>query len=292
MLVSMTGYGAAEGMCGGAFARVELKSVNSRYFDFSPRIPATLFPLEIDIKNIVREKVKRGKISLFIWISEDNGTSTSLVLNENELLSQLSAIKKFTKNNKISGTLTASDILTLPNAFIPKKRKLSMVRIKHDLFPVVKKALESFYSMKRAEGRNIEKDFNIRIKKIKDAVCVIEKKACSAPKELKKKIEARISTLDERIRKNPQRLAEEVAYYADKCDITEEIVRLMSHCDAFKKTMAAKGEAGKKLEFIVQEMHREINTIGSKTQDVSISNIVIDSKLELEKIREQIQNIE
>lgn len=292
MLASMTGYGVAEGKMLDAQVRVEIRSLNSRYFDFSTRIPGFLIPLETEIKSVVHQTVKRGKVSVFINVNGKNSFPSSFSVDQEKVSFFIKELRKMGKKEGVDGDLQLSDFLRFPDIFVSKQQNYNLPSLKRVLLPVVRKAVQNLAAMKKKEGENILKDICMRVKKIETVTGQIAKKAQKEPRRLKTRLDERLKKNNVNLSLNPERLEQEVAYLLDKTDITEEITRLKSHCDIFNATLRGKGEAGKRLEFISQEMNREANTIGSKTQNVTIAQGVIAIKLEIEKIREQIQNIE
>ena len=291
MICSMTGYGVSEGISKSDSIRVEIRSVNSRYFDFSVRLPSVLIPFENDIKKLVNAQIKRGKVSLFISINKSADVN-DVVLNEEKAIFFITQLRKYAKKNKLSGDIELRDILSFPDIFAEKKKEINPVTVKKNVMPFVEAAVVSMVKMRKKEGANILKDFKSRISKIGKIVKSIELLSDEEPLRFKKRIEDHIKKIDKKIQLNSERLEQEIAYLADKADITEEIVRLRSHCEVFSDTVIKDGEAGKRLEFIAQEMNREANTIASKSQNARISEHAITIKLEIEKIREQVQNIE
>lgn len=291
MIKSMTGFGVAEGMMNDSAVRVEVKSVNSRYFDFNCRMPSKLSFLEVDIKKLVNKTVSRGKVMLNISI--DSGRSVSSVeLNEEKVLFYLKKLRAFSKKHKIEDDLKISDFLRFPDVFVEKEKPKSSAALKKDVFPFIEKAVAGLCVMREKEGLNIEKDFRKRLKVIQSKVKMIERAAKKEPTRFKKRLEDHLKNIDKKLQYNPERLEQEVAYLADKADITEEIVRIDSHCSAFIGIIEKGGEAGKKLDFLAQELNREANTIASKSQNAAITQNAVAIKLEIEKIREQVQNIE
>ena len=288
----MTGYGMAEGILFGNSVRAEIRSLNSRYFDFSSRAPALLAPFESDFKKLVQTKIKRGKISLSISLNNNSNLSSAIHLDEKKIAFYIQSLKRVGKKFGIKGHLQLNDLLSFPDIFVPEQKKYSKGVLKQRVISIVRGAVHNLITMKMKEGSNIEKDLCGRIKKIEKAVLIVERSVLTASSNLNKKLKQRIKALDSEIKVSPERLEAEIAFQADKCDVTEEIVRLKSHVNIFCSVLDLRGEAGKRLEFIAQEINREANTIASKSQNASISQHVIGIKLEVEKIREQVQNIE
>jgi uncharacterized protein (TIGR00255 family) len=292
MLTSMTGYGVAEGNMLDTQVRVEIRSLNSRYFDFSSRIPSFLIPIENEIKNLIQATIKRGKVSLFISVNGNNSFPSSFSLDHEKIAFYIAELKKVAKKEKLQGDIALADCLKFPDIFVTTQKQFTAQTASKYLFPVVKEAVKNICMMREKEGAHIVKDIQMRLKKIESITAKIEKSAHKEPARIKERLEERLQKNNINLSLNPERLEQEIAYIIDKADITEEITRLRSHCAMFRSAFDETGEIGKRLEFICQEMNRETNTIGSKTQSVEISQSVISIKLEIEKIREQIQNIE
>lgn len=292
MLKSMTGYGVAEGTLSGMLVRVEIRSLNSRYFDFSARLPSFLSPLESEIKTAVKKAIKRGKVTLSITTNGQSSFPASFSIDQKKVAFYIRELKKVGKKEGLQGTLELKDLLSFPEIFVAQQRSFSLPSVRRQVVPIVWNALENINTMRQKEGANIVKDIKTRHKKIISLTRAIEKKARKEPPRVRTLLEERLNKHTRKITLDPSRLEQEVAYLVDKSDVTEEITRLISHCDLFAGIIAGSGEAGKRLEFITQELNREANTIGSKTQSAAISQDVIAIKLEVEKIREQIQNIE
>jgi len=292
MLISMTGYGAGNTSDEKINVETEIKSLNSRFFELSLKLPKSLQSKEYELREIIRNKIKRGKISLFIQISV-NGQSNgaNLALNTEKIKEITKSIKQIKKISGIKGSITLDNILNLKEFIISEESNF----IEQE-FTLAKDALEIAISelnkMKMEEGKAIYDDLYNRINLISEKVAVIEKYAENSVKIYFDSIKEKAKNLLETIGNYNDRLFAELALLSEKYDITEELVRLKSHINLFKETLEDDKEAGKKLNFICQEMNREINTLNNKSLTVDISHNGIYIKEELEKIREQIQNLE
>ncbi len=291
MITSMTGYGKAVVQEKDLLIESEIKSLNNRYLDISIRIPRSLSPKELEIRERIKSRVKRGKIYLAISVSKAGVEDKFPQLDPNGVKFAMSVLKEIKKTSKLQNKITLKDVLGFQNFFFEENG--------HDFadyFSLVERAIDvaidDLEKMRRAEGQELEKDLVGRIKRIEAALRKIEELKKDSIKEYFEKIKDKARMLTHDILDNPDRLNTELALLAERYDITEECVRLRSHIKMFLDTMNKSEDAGRKLNFIIQEMNREANTINSKTISAEISHQGISIKEELEKIREQIQNIE
>lgn len=293
MIKSMTGFGRSEYCDGKRNIMVEIKSVNHRYNDISIRMPKKYSFTEEKIKTAVKNIVKRGKVDISIIIENLGENDLSVELNTElarQYYSNLHILKnEFNLNQEISISLLSSmpDVLKLRPHINDESEILKSI-----LLPV-EEAVRNLDDMRSIEGQKLADDINLRSDMIKNAVKDIENRAPNVVVEYKEKLQERITELlDDQNALDGERLALETAVFADKCSIAEELVRLDSHLEQLKRNLQNNEPSGRKLDFLVQEMNREINTIGSKANDFKITTLVVDIKSEIEKIREQIQNIE
>jgi len=289
MILSMTGFGKSEKTNNSFTISVEVKSLNNRYIEVVTKIPYYINQFDKEIIDITKKKCIRGKIILNINIV--NNKHNSLVLNKDKLNSILSMAEDIKKSSKIESNLSLSDIISMPDLFDDKKI-INSTTNKKMLLAAVRESLNDLNKFRILEGKNILKDLNKKIKQIDNIIKKIKKLASTnTTKEFQiltkkiKKISKSINNLDK------DRLYQEIAIAIEKKDINEEIIRLGSHVDLLKKSLNSKEQAGKKINFILQEMLREINTIGSKTDKIMVSHSVVSLKNILEQIREQVQNI-
>ena len=287
----MTGYGKGSISKNKTSAEVEVKSVNSRFFEVSLKLPSILFPYDYEIREFIKNKVQRGKVSVVIHFKKDGVENGYVTIDENKLLNHLSLIKKIKKAAGIKDEITLEHLLSSKEIFTSQDAELSNAE-----FDIVKsalnKALDKLMLMKKKEGAELSRDLSARIENIISNVSAIETEFRKSINEYHVKLKQRIQELTGNVELNEDRLNIELALIADRADITEECVRLRSHLKFFKETLKNEKEPGKKLNFLCQEMNRETNTISSKSISTSIIHSSVLIKEEIEKIREQIQNIE
>ena len=293
MIRSMTGYGKEIFNVGEREYQVEIKSVNHRYLDINVKMPRILSYLEEDIKKQISDKIKRGKIDVFISFENNGKDGRNIKINKELAKVYIEKLKELASEEKISDNIEVIDISKFPDV-------LSMEideeddRIKEELIETTKNAVKKIEQMKNIEGEKITQDLLTRIKKIESKIKKISEKSTGLIEEYVVKLEKRIKEILKSEEIDKSRLAQEVVIYADKCSVEEEITRLKSHIYQLENLILSNdgGTIGKKLDFIIQEMNRETNTIGSKANNLEITNEVINIKTEIEDIREQIQNIE
>lgn len=299
MLKSMTGFGRGEYDSEEFTIRVEIKSVNSRYTDLNVKLPRFLNPLEDRIRKEIIKNINRGKIDVFITAAYEMGDNCTLKVDGALAMAYHKALAEIgTAIGADSGTINkAQEILYLA-------KTPDVINVKEALFDVesvwpcvqgaVTQALQGLMEMRSKEGENIKQDFIRREEIISDLVDEIEKRSPLVVSEYQEKLHQRLSELleSEKIKVEPERVLQEVAIFADRTAVTEEITRLRSHLKQFREILESKVPVGRKLDFLIQEFNREVNTIGSKANDYAMAQIVVDLKAEIEKIREQVQNIE
>ena len=286
----MTGYGRADEQNDKLALSVEIHSVNSRFLDFSPRIPKSLQCFEDDAYKIVKQICERGRISLSAKIDFFPGTKNGMLLNQDKLEEYMTIVKDIQQTSDRDDIPSMGDILRLPDILLASEPD-DENGLKDIFLSALKNALNEMGKIRQSEGENIQSDLIMRlslIKNIVDEIRTISELNRDVTFERYKK---KIQNLVEDVSVDESRLLQEAAILSEKKDITEELVRLGSHIDLFEKYIDTNENKGKKLNFILQEMGREINTIGSKTDVIEINHKVVDMKDELEKIREQVQNI-
>lgn len=292
MIRSMTGYGKSNLSIEQREYQIEIKSVNHRYLDINIKIPKTLSYLEETIKKQISEKIKRGKIDVYVTYENNSQEGKDIKINKELAKIYINQLKELAQEEKISSNIEVTEIAKFPDILTIKTDEENE-KIKDEIVQVTKEATDKIIEMKNIEGKKIEQDLLARIEKIKNKTEEISKKSTGLIEEYVVKLEKRIKEILKTEEIDKARLAQEVVIYADKCSIEEEITRLESHIYQFKNLITGNNETvGKKLDFIIQEMNRETNTIGSKANSLEITNGVIEIKTELEDIREQIQNIE
>lgn len=291
MIQSMTGFGKAIEDFDNSSVEVEVRSVNSRFLDLSVRLPKNLSDKEIEIRNLIKKKVKRGKLSLNIFVKQDGLENNGSVLNEKSLENTVKLLTQIKNIAGLNNDITLNDILAFQNAIFSENLEESEEEFKTVKKTVIK-AIDELVKMRRAEGKILNEDLKLRIERVSKIVDEILNSAPETVNKYFKKLKDRAKELIENISDFDDRLKIELALLAEKYDITEECIRLKSHIQQFISTIENDDEAGRKLSFIVQEMNRESNTINNKSVSIDISKRGILIKEELEKIREQIQNIE
>ena len=292
MIRSMTGYGKQSLNVEKREYQVEIKSVNHRYLDINIKLPKSISYLEDTIKKEISEKIKRGKIDVFITFENNSQEGKNITINKELAKLYIEQLKELAQEEKILNNIEVMDIAKLPDILIVKNDEEDE-KIQNELIEVVQGAISKIIEMKNIEGNKIEQDLLQRIDKIENKIVEISAKSTGLIEEYVVKLEKRIKEILKTEELDKSRLAQEVVIYADKCSIEEEVTRLKSHIYQFRNLISNNNETiGKKLDFLIQEMNRETNTIGSKANNLEITNGVIDIKTELEDIREQIQNIE
>ncbi len=291
MIKSMTGYGKASEIFALKEYQVEIKSVNHRYSDISIKMPRVLSYLEEEVKKEISSKIKRGKIDVFITFYNGDSEDKEIKINTGIAKIYIDELKKLAEQEGILSNIEVTEISKFPDV-LNIKNKEEDETIKDELLEVVNKAIDNLSQMREQEGRKIAEDLLKRIELIKGKTEKISAFSTGLIEEYVVKLEGRIKEILKNQEIDQSRLAQEVVIYADKCSIEEEVTRLKSHIAQLEKLLDSKEPVGKKLDFIIQEMNRETNTIGSKANSLEITNEVINIKTEIENIREQIQNIE
>ena len=293
MIRSMTGYGRATGTFDGMDITLEIKSVNHRYFEFSSRVPRNYGFLDEKLKSFFQGKIARGKVECYLQIDTAGQQETVVKLNRSLAQGYINAYNELSEAFGIENDIKVSDMARVGDIFSVSKESEDEEQICSDVLSVAEQALERFMDMRTAEGEKLRDDISSRLDFILEKVSFIEQRSPQTVREYNDKLLARMREVLADVHVDEQRLLTEAAIYADKIAVAEETVRLRSHIDQFRKFFDENGGAiGRKMDFLVQEINREINTIGSKAQDIEIARCVIDVKAEIEKIREQVQNIE
>ena len=293
MIRSMTGYGKQNLSVGGREYQIEIKSVNHRYLDINVKIPKSISYLEETIKKEISNKIKRGKIDVFVSFENNSEEGRKIEINKQLAKLYIEQLKELAQEEKIESNIEVMDIAKIPDVLTIKVDEENS-KIKDEIKQVTQGAVTRILEMKNIEGEKISQDLLQRIRNIQSKIVEISAKSTGLIEEYVVKLEKRVKELLKNDEVDKSRLAQEVVIYADKCSIEEEITRLKSHIFQFENLISNNqdGAIGKKLDFIIQEMNRETNTIGSKANNLEITNGVIDIKTEIEDIREQVQNIE
>lgn len=292
MLRSMTGFGRGNIEEGSKNFVIEIKSVNHRYLDLSIKMPRNLLPLEEKIRKAVSQKLSRGKVDVFVI--QKSFASSNIKTNFNYALgdSYIRCLKEIKERYEVRDDISVSLIARFPEVIVLDQEEEDLDEVWNTLCIPLNDALNLLMDMREKEGYKLKQDILTRCNYIKELVNKISKRAPYIVQEYKEKLEKRIKELTDNIVIDDSKIAVEVAIYADKSNIDEEIVRLKSHLNQMKETLELDEPMGRKLDFIVQEMNRETNTIASKANDLELVNIVLNIKNEIEKIREQVQNVE
>ena len=292
MIKSMTGYGRAVETVNGREFTVELRSVNNRYLDCSVRLPRILSFAEDAVKQAVKASISRGKVDVFITVRSETGDEVQVTLNKSVLQSYLAAMHQMVDEFGVKDDISVSAVSRLPEVFVIEKPQVDEEQLMADLMSVVAKALEGYDAMRKAEGEALDRDLRSRGETILTLVSQVEAGNGKTVSDYRARLEAKITEVLANTAIDESRILTEAAIFADKVAVDEETVRLRSHLKQMNNMLTTGGAVGRKLDFLLQEMNREANTIGSKCTDVNLARIVVDIKAELEKIREQTQNIE
>ena len=271
---------------------VEMKSVNSRYLDVNIRMPKSIISLEEEIRKMISNSLNRGKVDVFINIKNYNEGAGVPKVDINLAQGYLQCLKEIEEKLNIKNDISVMQIARFPEVITMIEEEDKIDEIWEELKPLISSSLDMMINMREVEGEKLKEDILIKINQIEELVSKVEEFADSIPKVFKQKIEERLKDLLGNVEVDENRIATEVCILADKATVDEEIIRLNSHINQVRETLKLNEPIGRKLDFIVQEMNRETNTIGSKSSDIKMTNIVIDIKNILEKIREQVQNIE
>lgn len=292
MIKSMTGYGRSEGRYENRNILVELRSVNHRYCEVSVKTPKPLLRLENRLKKIIQNRFSRGKIDLYITMNGSEDQIRRLTLDKEMARQYFLILEDLKKELHLEGKIDLGILTNFKDIITVSEVEEETKGVESEVERLLIRAMDSLESMRIKEGQSIARDLLKRIKKIKRIIEKIEKKSPVVAREHRKKLMERVSEFARGIEIDNNRLIQEVAIYADRSDISEEVVRLKSHLDQLEKMIEGDKAAGRGLDFLVQETNREINTIGSKANNSTISLCVVSVKSELERLREQVQNIE
>jgi uncharacterized protein (TIGR00255 family) len=287
----MTGFGSAAGEFAGRAVSVEVKSVNNRFREVVARMPKICAPLEEAVKKLVAARVERGRVDLWVQLDDRELKKKALKVDYEFAGEVWALLSQLQERLNLGGAPTLDQVLSL-GVVGPEEDNPDLEELWAALKPLVNEALDGLTAMREAEGLNLADDLEKRLSKLTAANRQVEELASSAPDVLLEKLQNRLSELGAGVKVDQSRLAQEAALLADRADITEEVVRLASHLSRFADIIAGEEASGRRLDFLLQEMGREVNTMGSKSQDLEVTGLVLDMKAELEKLREQVQNIE
>ncbi len=292
MIKSMTGYGRAVETVNGREFTVELRSVNNRYLDCSVRLPRSLSFAEDCVKQAVKNSISRGKVDVFITCRSEEGEELNISLNRPVLEGYLNAMRQMVAEYGVKDDISAASLSRLPDLFLVEKPQVDEEQLQKDLMHVVDLALQGYDAMRRTEGEALDRDLRSRGNTILEYVAQVEAGNGKTVAAYRERLTAKLQEVLENTSIDESRILTEAAISADKVAVDEETVRLRSHLEQMNTMLSGGGAVGRKLDFLLQEMNREANTIGSKCTDVALARIVVNIKAELEKIREQTQNIE
>ena len=292
MLKSMTGYGRAQKILSGRDILVEIRSVNHRYYEYSSRIPRTYNYIDEKLKALLKNSISRGKVEVAVTINSIESKDTEIAINKAVAEGYVQALRSISDELGLEDDLTLSKMMKLPDIFTIQKTPDDEEQVWNDVAQVAEEAVAKFVEMRTTEGQRLKNDITEKADGILRMVMEVERLSPITVENYRSRLFRKLSEILESKEVDEQRILTEAAVFAEKIAVDEETVRLRSHISQLKNMLSSDEAVGRKLDFIVQEMNREVNTIGSKAQDLNITKIVVDMKAEIEKIREQIQNIE
>lgn len=292
MVKSMTGYGRAVETVNGREFTVELRSVNNRYLDCTVKLPRSLTFGEDAVKQAVKATITRGKVDVYISVRSESVADVQVTLNEAMVEGYLAAMQKMVSQYGVRDDVSVSVLSRMPEVFTVERGQVDEEKLLSDLMGVVRLALQNYDAMRTTEGAAMEKDLRSRGDTILGLVSQVEAGSSQTVADYRTRLENKLKEVLANTAIDESRILTEAAIFADKVAVDEETVRLRSHLQQMNTMLTTGGPIGRKLDFLLQEMNREANTIGSKCSDVALARIVVEIKAELEKIREQTQNIE
>ncbi len=292
MIISMTGYGRAAAKLSGREITVEIKSVNNRYLDCGVKLPRLFSFAEEAVKAKIQSQVNRGKVDVYITIAVDDGSDVKISLNTPVFEGYLDVMRQMVGQYGIKDDISASTMASLSDVFVVEKQEADADEVTADIISVVQSALDAFNDMRAREGAALKADIQSRAKTIESIVSQIETKSPETVAAYRARLEQKLKEVLENRSIDESRIITEAALFADKIAVDEETVRLRSHLSQLETMLETGSPIGRKLDFLMQELNREANTISSKCSDAAVAMLAVDLKAELEKIREQIQNIE
>ena len=292
MIRSMTGYGRAVQTIDGREITVELRSVNNRYLDYTVKLPRMFSFAEDSVKNRVKAAVSRGKVDVYIGVNAAQAADVQVAVNRPVLESYLAALRQIESEYGVRDDVTVMSLARLPDVFSVEKTEEDEQKLTQDILSVAEEAIARYNTMRETEGAALEADLRGRAATILERVALVEQRSPVTVAEYRERLRQKMQEVLQNTAIDEGRILQEAAIYADRIAVDEETVRLRSHLAQLGDMLTKGGAIGRKLDFLLQELNRETNTIGSKCNDLELSNIVVDMKAELEKIREQTQNIE
>ena len=292
MIRSMTGFGRGQEIVDGWSIVVEVKSVNHRYFEYASRLPRGYAFLDDKLKSLLQQRISRGKVDVYVQIQSIETAGSEVVVDHGLAESYLKALRELNERYGLRDDVSASVLSRYPDVLTVRQAQVDEDAVWSAVSQVAEIALSRFVAMRELEGARMREDVLSRADTIRKAVAVVEQRSPETVRAHMEKVESRIRDLLAGVPVDEARLLNEAAIFADKVAVAEETVRLCSHLDQLEQLLSSDEAIGRKLDFLVQEINRETNTIGSKCSDLALTRIVVDIKAEIEKIREQIQNIE
>lgn len=292
MLKSMTGFGREQRLVGNREILVEIRSVNHRYYEFNARLPRAYGYLEEKLKSFLNGKISRGKVEVSVSIFNQEGADACIEVNPIIANGYINALREANKELNLKDDITLTQIMRFPEVFTVKKVTEDEEEIWSAVKEVAQTALDKFILMRQTEGKKMKEDVSSKLDYIENVVGEIEERSPMVTESYRERLTNKLKAVLEDKNIDEARIITEAAIFSEKTAVDEETVRLRSHISQFRKLIETDEPVGKKLDFIVQEMNREVNTTGSKCQDLAITQMVVNLKSEIEKIREQIQNIE
>lgn len=292
MIRSMTGFGSAKGACGKLEISVELKSVNNRYLDCTVKLPRVFSLLEEPLKAIIQKGISRGKVDAYVAIDSSNADDIEIKVNHPLVNAYVSALRSMAWENGLSADISVSDLTRFPDVLLAEKRETDPEQLRESISCILEEAFAGFNDMRIREGEKLKCDIIARLDEIERLTEIAEEISPRSLAEYRKKLEIRMNEILQNAEIDEARILTEAAIFADRIAINEETVRLRSHIAQLRVLLDSQEPVGRKIDFLVQEFNREANTIGSKGNDAEMSRVIVNLKAEIEKIREQAQNIE
>ncbi len=292
MTKSMTGFGRAQEVLHGREITVEVRSVNSRYFEYQSRLPRSMMFLDDRLKKTVSQYVSRGKVELYIGVQTIDGGEMQISPNLSVAQGYYDALNAVAQHLKIENDIKVHHVTRFSDVLVLQRNEVDESELAEDVVSVLKSAMETYNAMRMQEGEKLVCDVNQRLESLEEMLGKVEEDSAGRMQRYIQRLEERLREVLADTSIEESRILSEAAIFADKTSVDEETVRLHSHLAQYKEIITTGGTIGRKLDFLTQELNREVNTIGSKCQEVSITRLVVDMKSEVEKIREQIQNLE
>ena len=292
MIKSMTGYGGAKGSVEGLSVSVELRSVNNRYLDVTVKLPRTLLFVEETIKQAVGRHISRGKVDVFVTVDASNSDDMEVRVNEPLLRGYLETLGGVAEKYGLQNDLTLMSVCRLPEVLSTDRREMDNSAVLEGIKDILEQALTEYDAMRLREGEKLRDDVLSRLDEISRLTGIVEENAPKTVAEYRARLEQKLQEVLGSANIDESRILTEAAIFADRIAVDEETVRLRSHLSQLRGLTLGESPAGRKMDFLIQELNRESNTIGSKCQNADIAHVVVDLKAEIEKIREQIQNVE